>query len=155
MKYSGLELVRYVILIFGLTEISWSDFKKQRISNQSLIMLGIIRTLLLIAELIFFNKWQSTVILSAVFGGIVGGGAAFLCYIFSRGGIGAGDVKLNMITGYYLGADLVLQVDFWAVLFAGAYCVFGLLLKKASMKTKIPFTPFIVLGIWFTLWIQK
>ena len=74
-------------------------------------------------------------------------------YLVSRGGMGAGDVKLSALMGVFLGWKLVLAALFLAFL-SGA--VTGILLLAAGLKGRkdpIPFGPFLAFGgIGASLW---
>ena len=87
--------------------------------------------------------------LSAAFYSIIPAAFLFLIWFFSKGRwIGLGDSKLFLGVGFFLGlkgAVGALILSFWI----GA--VFGILLlffkKKISLKSEIPFGPFLSLGI--------
>ena len=62
-----------------------------------------------------------------------------------------GDVKLVGTAGYYLGfqvlmSDLIVTMAFMLLVGAG-----GLLSKKISLKTELPFAPFLAAGTILTL----
>jgi prepilin signal peptidase PulO-like enzyme (type II secretory pathway) len=85
-----------------------------------------------------------------------------LIWLVSRGrAMGFGDAKLSLSVGLMLGANLsysAFVLSFWI----GALCALGLMLlvrlgalsqrgKRLTMKSEIPFAPFIVLGAWIAL----
>ena len=86
-------------------------------------------------------------------GFITGGLPMLTVYLVSRGGMGAGDVKLSALMGVFLGWKLVLAALFLAFL-SGA--VTGILLLAAGLKGRkdpIPFGPFLAFGgIGASLW---
>ena len=75
----------------------------------------------------------------------------FCCHLLTRGAVGAGDVKLLAVVGYYLGSRTIIAVIFWAVTLAAVYCVSRLVLKKTEANQAIPFAPFVFAGMLF-LW---
>lgn len=66
-------------------------------------------------------------------------------------GIGAGDVKLLTVLGYYLGAGAIFTAVFLTVLSAAAVGVGALLLKRMDLKQEIPFAPFVLVGTMITM----
>lgn len=79
----------------------------------------------------------------------------FLLWWISKGAwIGFGDAKLAVGIGWFLGLSLgasAIIYGFWlGAIFSAVYLV---LEKKASMKTEVPFAPFLILGTliaWYT-----
>ena len=89
--------------------------------------------------------------LSACTGLVGGGGLLLLTVFFAKKGIGMGDVKLVGIAGYYLGFQVLMSdliITMVLMLLAGAG---GLLTKKISLKTELPFAPFLAAGTILTL----
>ena len=82
------------------------------------------------------------------------GAAAFFLLIFlvSRGKwIGFGDVKLGFLMGLFLGFPKILVALFFAYLI-GAIIGIGLVLaKKKTLKSEVPFGPFLVTGTFISL----
>lgn len=63
------------------------------------------------------------------------------------GAFGLGDVKLMFVVGVHLGLGGVWNAFVIGSVTAAIVCICGLLLKKISMKSKIPFGPFLCIGI--------
>ena len=82
------------------------------------------------------------------------GAAAFFLLIFlvSRGKwLGFGDVKLGFLMGLFLGFPKILVALFFAYLI-GAIIGIGLVLaKKKTLKSEVPFGPFLVTGTFVAL----
>ncbi|MDP2926679.1 MAG: prepilin peptidase [bacterium] len=84
----------------------------------------------------------------------------YAIYHFSKGrGLGFGDVKLAFLMGLVLAFPKIIVALFFAF-FSGAIIGIGLIaasgiglmaLKKKSLKSELPFGPFLVSGIFFTL----
>jgi leader peptidase (prepilin peptidase) / N-methyltransferase len=64
----------------------------------------------------------------------------------SRGGMGAGDMKLGAMLGTFLGWKLVLLAILVAVFTGGALAIVLLLSGRKGRKDPIPFGPFLALG---------
>jgi prepilin signal peptidase PulO-like enzyme (type II secretory pathway) len=78
-------------------------------------------------------------------------------YLFSRGrAMGFGDAKLALSIGFLLGAAESLSaavLAFWIGTIA-VFVSFLFMHKKLTMKTEIPFAPFLILGAWLSLLIH-
>jgi len=85
------------------------------------------------------NPWWSSAI-----GAVLGFGMIFIVILISRGGMGAGDMKLFGVLGIVLGAEAVL-LSFFLACFIGAV-IGGLLLAFNIIKRRqpVPFGPYIV-----------
>lgn len=146
LSYGILKIIRYVILLLGLFMISYVDRKKKIIANKNLLELLGIRCILLILEWIMFPEVGLGLLFSAGIGMLLGGGIFLLAYIISRGGIGAGDVKLLAVVGSYVGSGSIFAVVFLTVVAAAIYGIVMLLLKKIKLKEEMPFAPFVLIG---------
>ena len=150
-QYGVLKILRYLILICCLSVIGWIDYKSRKIPNRFLLVMLVLRTVLLFAECLLYGELWMSIMISAFMGFVFAGGMFLLCYLISRGGIGAGDVKLFAVLGYYVGAGAVFSVTFLTVLTAAVFSVAALFAKKVSLKKEIPFAPFIFLGTVLTM----
>lgn len=150
-QYGYLKRVRYLILFWCLGLIAWNDQKSRRISNRILLFLLIVRTVILALECLSYQEYWMSIVISAGAGLILSGGMFLICYTIARGGMGAGDVKLLAVLGYWMGGGAVFTVIFLTVLSAALYSVVGLLVKKVSLKQEIPFAPFVLAGTILTI----
>lgn len=86
----------------------------------------------------------------------VGTGIMLALYVFSRGGMGLGDVKLSAVLGIWLGMDGVLLCLLIAFLTGGIAGVLLLVTGKRKRRDAIAFGPFLCLGAAVaTLWGQR
>lgn len=138
------ETCRCLLLSGGLAVAAWTDLRKQRISNRLLLMLLCSGALCLLLESGMDREW--TRILESIGGLLTGGGVCLCCYVLSRGGIGAGDVKLFAVVGFYLGRVRVLQMGMVSVFLAAGACIAMLVSGKADRTTRLPYVPFIFLA---------
>lgn len=150
-QYGYLKSIRYLILFWSLGLIAWADQKSRRISNRVLLVLLIVRTVILVLECLSWKEYWMSIVISAGSGLILSGGMFLICYVIARGGIGAGDVKLLAVLGYWMGGGAVFTVIFLTVLSAAVYSGAGLFLKKISLKQEMPFAPFVLAGTVLTI----
>ena len=109
------------------------------------------RTSFLRNYVLLFSFSQS-VLVNHLIGMIFGGAFFALLVAVSRGrGMGLGDVKLMFASGLVLGwPDIAISTIISFVL-GGIFGGVLLLLKQKSMKDRIPFAPFLVLGFFLTV----
>ena len=77
---------------------------------------------------------------------VLGGGVFFAIIVASRGGMGAGDMKLGAMLGAFLGWKITLFALLVGVLVGGALAVVLIALGIRGRKDAIPFGPFLALG---------
>jgi prepilin signal peptidase PulO-like enzyme (type II secretory pathway) len=139
---NGLNLFLFVlglILTFSLFYYSekLQPFKYSFLENYALI----------------FSPTQN-IILSHFLGSFLGGLFFFLLVFFTGGkGIGWGDVKLALSLGMVFGLpDIALSI-IAAFIFGGIVSLMFILLGIKKMKDKVPYAPFFLIGVLFTvLW---
>ncbi len=80
-------------------------------------------------------------------------GLLFLAiYLITRGrGMGFGDVKLAFLMGLFLGFPKIVVAVFFAFLAGALIGLTLILLRKKTLKSQLPFAPFLVLGTFFAL----
>jgi len=83
---------------------------------------------------------------NSLLGVIVGGGLFFLIAVFSRGGMGGGDIKLIAMMGGFIGWKGVLLTIFLGSVFGASVGIGLMAIKGMHRKTPIPFGPFLVAG---------
>ena len=133
-------------MMTGLFLIAWIDARKRMIPNKWLLLLTGIKVMFLVAEYVLGKEnWQS-ICSDSIKGFIIGGGILFFCYWLTAGRIGAGDVKLFAVLGFYLGAEEIYYAMFFSILSAAIYCMNKMLHKNLERNWEIPFAPFILLG---------
>ena len=145
------RMARYGILFAGLVIIAWIDRRSKRIPNVILLGLLALRVILLAAEWILYPSYGLALLISALAGGLIGGGLFCICYFISRGGVGMGDVKLFTIMGVYLGLGVIMTTVFLTVLVSAVYSVVQLIRKKTKLKDEVPFAPFAWIGLILTM----
>jgi len=96
---------------------------------------------------IFFNLYTGYEILNTIYSAI--GAALFFLIIVlvSRGNwMGIGDIKLAFLMGFFLGFPRILFALFSAFLFGAIMGIGLIILKRKSLKSEIPFGPFLITG---------
>ena len=125
------------------------------IPNKWLLFLAEVKVLLLIVEIVMCKEHWQSICSDSIKGFVIGGGILFFCYWLTAGRIGAGDVKLFAVLGFYLGAEEIYYAMFFSVLSAALYCVNKILQKNLDRTLEIPFAPFVLLGsVLAILWVN-
>lgn len=145
-EYGPLKILRYIVLIEALFLIAWKDSQEKIIMNKHLLWMTGFRAFLLVVEWIVYPTYGFSIMSGSVMGMLIGFSVFGLCYLVSRGGMGAGDVKLIMVLGFYLGGSAIVSVMILTALSAAIYSAVSLLRKKTDLKAEIPFAPFILIG---------
>ncbi len=79
--------------------------------------------------------------------GAVSGSFFYLLWLGTRGrGMGFGDVKLSAVLGLLLGFPQAIIAFYTAFLTGAGYGVILIIQRKAGMKSRVPFGPFLLLG---------
>jgi leader peptidase (prepilin peptidase)/N-methyltransferase len=94
----------------------------------------------------FWPQIGPGITLSALLGGAAGFTLLLLPYLITRGGMGAGDVKLAGLIGMVNGFPLVLVALFCGIVAGGLLALILLISRMVGRKDAIPFGPFLVLG---------
>lgn len=84
--------------------------------------------------------------LDSIYGFILGGGVLFLLAMGWKGGMGGGDIKLCAMMGAFLGWKAMIVALFAGFLLGALFSIGLMILKLATMKSMIPFGPYLALG---------
>ena len=147
-RFVAFELrLAFAILCAGLQVQSMIDAYTHRLVRQVTHTLAISGVLIL-----GFYALQNSITKSIVSAGICaisGVAISFLTNKFSKGGLGAGDVRLMAVLGWHLGF-LSYSAAIWAMFAACCFAsIFGLALvaaRRGSLQHRIAFGPFLALG---------
>jgi leader peptidase (prepilin peptidase) / N-methyltransferase len=92
------------------------------------------------------------VVWNHLLGALAGGLFFFIIVFVTRGrAMGMGDVKLSAALGLLMGLPDVALMIFFAFLFGGIAGAVTIVLRKKTMKSMLPFAPFIALGVLITM----
>ena len=148
------DYIRCVIIITALAFLAVVDYKERIIPNKILAVLFLIW--LLITAIFIFKDIQMA--LYKIFTAAVGGAFAFfafgITYIVSKKMLGAGDVKLAVIMGIYLGAERIFGAVLYGAVLSALFSIIGLISKKLTKADNIPFAPFLFIGALITLFVK-
>ncbi len=87
-----------------------------------------------------------------LFATIIAAGFFLVIFLISKGkGMGFGDVKLAVLMGLLLGVYNVLAALFLAFFFGAIIGLILMVYKKKSLKSEIPFGPFLITGTFIAL----
>ena len=96
---------------------------------------------------LWINSGSLSVLTSAIAAALIVGGFFLTIILVSRGKwMGAGDVKIGIFMGLVLGLPQTLIALFLAFLLGTVVSIILLILKKKTLKSEIPFGPFLVLA---------
>lgn len=84
--------------------------------------------------------------LDSFLGLLTGGGILLIIAVFTRGGMGGADIKLNAVYGIILGLKLSLLSLFIAFTAGALISLLLILFKIKGRKDVIPFSPFLSIG---------
>lgn len=138
-------ILAILFLIASLLVITfWVDLFYKFIFDELVIIL----TLLALGYHLLLNND----LLSFFLSGLSSAGFFLFLYLITKGrGMGLGDVKLSFFLGFFLGL-LPSIIGYYFAFFTGAIYGLGIMvLKGKSIKTAVPFGPFLILGFWFSL----
>ena len=139
----------YLTLLFLLLAITLIDLEHRIVPN-TLVAAGLITGLLFyipVAANIWFDLPSRLVVdrilIDAAAGLLLGGSIMLLIFLISRGGMGAGDLKLMAMIGFYVGlrgTAVVLLLSFFIGALVGlAFIAAGRLTRKDAL----PFAPYL------------
>jgi leader peptidase (prepilin peptidase) / N-methyltransferase len=139
-----------IVLFSSFLVMFGSDYKYQIIPD-SMVVLGILATL---TELLIYSPRNDIVIhaVSAIAAFVF---FYFLWFVTKKRGIGLGDVKLSFLLGLLLGHPqtiLALYVAFLTGALAGVILILG---RVKSLKSKIAFGPFLIIGVFVVLLLNQ
>lgn len=139
------EIIFLLITISGLIVIFFTDLKYRIIPDQILITMVLTTGIFLL--FLNGNKFADHLTAAAIFFLIF-----LLLVIVTRGrGIGLGDVKYAAVSGFILGLPYSVVSFYLSFLTGAGLSLILILWGKKTMKSTIPFGPFLVLGTFISL----
>jgi prepilin signal peptidase PulO-like enzyme (type II secretory pathway) len=157
----GLQLLYYFLIISILIAIFFIDLKYYIIPDSLIVIGGAVSFLYLLIIQYIFSSLQTTNHIKSIFPyynfiihnslfinhlifAIIGGVFFGLIIFLTKGrGMGMGDMKFAILMGLILGGKLVAAL-YLAFVLGAIVGIFLILLKKKSLKSKVPFGPFLV-----------
>ena len=150
LKFNGLEFAWLAGIFLLSVFIFVYDLKNLIILNGS-VFIGVLWVSL---GLWFFkiNNFENNILTAFVIFSFF-----FCLYFFSKGRwVGGGDAKLGLLLGLWLGWPMGLVGLLFAYILGSIVGIPLLIFRLVSLKSKIPFGPFLIIGAWIAfLWGQK
>lgn len=106
-----------------------------------------------VAVLIVHIVLQDVSWLNILFGMILGG-LFFVVAIVTKEAIGKGDAIVIFTLGSMLGIKTSFQIIVWAAITCAITAIMGIVSKRVTLKSRIPFVPFMLIGGIITFAIQ-
>ncbi len=135
--FSVETLLTYLFLCFAVCA-SLVDYKKMIVPDSMVVVLFIIAVI----NTVFFNRD-----IASIYGMLFMFIVFFLIIFIFPGGFGGGDLKYSAVLGLFSGLQhsiLILEV---ALVSGSIFGIIFVILKKSGLKVKIPFSPFLTLGL--------
>lgn len=168
IQYPLIELVTGLLFLFVLINYGLSFYSFFYMIFISLLLIvaiidykkGIIPNVLILFGLIFGMVYNISIVITTysfdrlkegIIGFLVGTAIIFIIILVSRGGMGAGDLKLMGVIGLFLGYKGVILTIFLGVLLGGIFAIIILIAKLKERKSTIPFGPFLCMGAFIAL----
>lgn len=149
-KTSLLEMIQHVLFLAVFLVIAAADWEYHVIPNNLLCVMFLL-WIGIMGILVISMPERGLACLAGSFAGALAGGSIFLlCYFFSKGQMGAGDVKLAFVMGLYLTGDRIIGAVFYGVMLCLLYSLIQLIRKRIGLKDGVPMAPFLYLGTLFT-----
>lgn len=148
---SKLYFAMLFIALALITTICITDIWEHIVSNR-LLLIGLCLGLLIIG--IYFLADMKTAV-GFLTGAAIGFVFCLLCfgmvYLATKGGLGAGDVKLCVLLGLIMTDKFVVKTLLYACIVSALYSIFMLIRKKLDRHSSFPFVPFIYIGMAITI----
>ena len=140
-------LIQDLLLWEGTFCLMLTDVRVKKIPNAVTLLLLLIRCVFLAWDILIEHADAKFEILHSLFGMFVGGTFILVCMMVSKGGIGAGDLKLFAVIGLYFGFQGLFQIMLYSLLLSSVWSIGLLLFRKAKLKSTLPMAPFILAGL--------
>lgn len=145
-NYNFIGFYKYFILLEMVFLLTIIDIKKQIIPNIIVFILFVFVVLFDLMQVFILYNGNLSFGLSFVIGGILAFVIFLASSVISRGGVGAGDIKLLTVIGLATGYG-VINIMFYTLVVMFLYSIIMLLLKRVKLRDHVPMVPFIYIGI--------
>lgn len=132
---------------FFAVSLSVADIRFHRLPNRLVLGWAVATVPLLLT--ISMLRADYVPLLLALLSGLLLGGGYLLLSLFGRGAMGMGDVKLAAVLGMNLGyfsMGALLLATMLAFVSASIVVLFGILVRRLTLRSRVPFGPFMILG---------
>jgi len=143
----GITVAAFCVLMSGLLVLTFIDLRTHRLPREvTYIVMGVGAVLLSVAAIV---DDQPQRIYMAALGAMISVSVMSVLYLFSRGGLGDGDVRMSPLLGMYLGwlnPGLALVGLLYGFILAALASAMLMIFGRANRRTAIAFGPFLALG---------
>ena len=143
----GIIVAAFCVLMSGLLILTFIDLRTHRLPREvTYVVMGIGAVLLSVAAIV---DDQPRRIYMATLGAVISVSVMSVLYLFSRGGLGDGDVRMSPLLGMYLGwlnPGLALVGLLYGFILAALVSAMLMICGRANRRTAIAFGPFLALG---------
>lgn len=146
----SLTSIVYCLVSCFLIVIFVYDLKKMLIPAE-MIWPAIIIALLFNAFIsIYTHSWQN--IFYSLLAAFIAAGFIALIVLLTRGkGMGAGDIEIAFLVGLLVSYPQIILALFLAFIIGSLVGIFLMLYYKKTLKSAVPFAPFLITGLYLTL----
>lgn len=140
----------YLMLLFLLLAIALIDLEHRIVPNV-LVAAGLLAGSVFYIP-ILIDYWTAGLpawllisqnVLDSIYGMLLGGGVLLLIFLVSRGGMGAGDIKLMAMIGFYVGLRSTAVVMLLGFFIGALVGVLFMIIGRLTRKDALPFAPFL------------
>ena len=136
--FEMLELIKWTVLLAGLSVMALIDWKKQKIYLLMVIVIGCVG--------LGIHIFLMDMTIADIFFGVLLGVIMLLLGYFTEEHIGYGDGFTFIMTGIYLGGRKNLTLLVISSVLAGFYALILLIIRKKNRQDRIAYIPFVLLG---------
>ena len=116
------------------------------IPNLFVLVAIVARLLCLVAEFIIYGMDAWRVLVNNTIAAVIVLVFLFVMSKLTKGGLGAGDVKIYTALGFLCGIGCVFYTLLFTMIISAIFSIVLLILKKKKLKDSFPMGPFICLG---------
>jgi len=159
--FSTWMLTAYYLVIFSILFIIFVYDLKYMEIPMLVLWLGVGASLLYF----LFSDWQSfngavsvldLRMISGILGGLVAGGFFYGLTAYSKETwMGYGDTYLGLLVGFVVGWPLILWTLMLSFIIGAVISVGLVILSKKTLKSQVPFAPFLISGVFLTLLLPR
>lgn len=143
---SPISVAKMLLGYLVVSAAAATDWETWKIPNRLVAVLFAGRLLFLLPEGIWEPHLMLSRFISSLLGCLVCGLLLLLVSVLTKGGLGAGDIKLFAGIGFLSGLYAVLYTLIFACTACGLMSVFLLLSRRKRRKDSLPMGPFILFG---------
>ena len=151
-KLTAVKGIQYILYSDCLFLIATIDYKVKRIPNKLILFLFCLRICDIICEIVFDAQPWYALLTSSAIGMAVGIITVLICLLISRGGIGAGDLKMFAVIGMFYGLQGLMEIMIYSLFLASIVGIILLITRKAKFKSSLAMAPFMFIGSMLHIW---